>query len=122
MLAETRFFTLANILLHAIATQRDASESLTLFDLAHEIVPVTIGQSEVADHEIERLVVGNFERGVHIRGGLNVVAEVLDEPRQAAQKGGMVVDQQDAQGRTILLLLASLPSPAARTAGTFGGD
>ena len=55
VLAETGFVATTPVLIHAVAAHRDARHTADCANAAHELVAIAVGQTKIADNDIERL-------------------------------------------------------------------
>lgn len=85
------------VLLHAVARQRDAAQVVAVPEGVHELRAGTVGQANVADHQIKRalLLLRDLEGVGDGDGDEDVEAELLAEEAGHDHEGALVVlDEQ----------------------------
>ena len=94
---EARFLALADVLVHAEAAEGDGAGGAMLADAADQIQPGAVGEAEIADDQVELLVLAEVEGLLDAGGDVDAVAGALEQAGHEA--GGVIVvfDQEDAQ-------------------------
>ena len=82
MMMETDVVAFAQIVFHSEAGQRDSENRVIILQLLHQIDAAAIGQTDVADQDIELFVRRRFQRGLNAMGGLDVIAAAPQEQGQ----------------------------------------
>ena len=96
---KARFVASLDVLPLSIAAQRDAGKLVpALAQLAHQVVAAAVRQSEIADQQVEGVLVGQFQGRGHVSGTLDRVAIRGQHHPHHFRRDAVVFDQQDVQG------------------------
>ena len=83
---------------HPRAGQRDAAEREPIAKLLHQLVAAAIGQTDVADDEIERLFGRARERIGRGGGDPDRVALALEQLGEQLRRVGVILDEKQTSG------------------------
>ena len=76
---EPRLAALADVFLHAVAGKSDAPSRIAVADLPHQLEPAAVGESDIADDQVEVLRGRSLECGGEGIGGLHNVGCLTEQ-------------------------------------------
>src|SRR2546423_6418272 len=98
MLRKPGFQALAEVTVHSKTTDRDSANRIFCAKNPEQIHAVAIGQTDIADEQIERIAgAGLFQRVSHAVSSGDVVAAKLEETFQGGAGVRMIVDEKNAK-------------------------
>src|ERR1700730_10650906 len=97
MKIKTGFLTAPDIFVGAKTSQSDAFDRLFPFRLRDHFVTAAIGQTNVAQNDIESFRSQNLERALGRIGHGNLMTKVAEQTRQGPAGIAVIFDQQNAQ-------------------------
>src|SRR5438105_14226347 len=97
MFEETRFLTAANVFIHSVTAHRDGVDLSRLSYPPDELEPAAIGQTDVAQKQVELLRLRDAKRLRHIFRAQDLVAETSEKKFQRTQRVLMIFHQKNAK-------------------------
>ena len=97
VLLEPRVFALLNVRLHPVAAQGDSGQTEVAAQGTPKIVPMTIGQTEIGNHDVEAIRSRQRERFCHVIDAVDLVSAPREQPDKRLARRFVIFDEQDAQ-------------------------
>lgn len=107
---ESRFATVLDVFLLPVAAQRDAWELVpAAAEPEHQFVAAAVRQTQVADQQVEAMLVGQFERGGQVSRRLHTVPLLAKHPSHHLRRGAERAGAGSASRFTRRHILATAP-------------